>query len=158
MRLIGSQDRRFRPEVAPQESRRGICSSEGIQARPREASTGERPHCRLYGGNVAGFLGEFPEAPVPNRGTPAPAQPVPCLRGSVPAMPAVPGPQRTSQQRPAPSGGGALCSLPGASGLPLPRRGPLCPAEWPRGTLCESFPVDGSEKSCHSLEQDVTFL
>lgn len=48
------------------------------------------------------------------------------------------------QQSPAhrgPAGGGALCSPQRASSLPLLRRGALCTAEWPRGTLCESFPV-----------------
>lgn len=63
---------------------------------------------------------------------------------------ALPLSQRASSARPtedpsrewtAPSGGGALCSPQWASSLPLLRRGPLCTAERPRGTLCESFPV-----------------
>lgn len=45
-----------------------------------------------------------------------------------------------------------------ASSQALLCRGPLCEAEQPPGALCESFPVISSKKSCHSLEQNLTFL
>ena len=60
---------------------------------------------------------------------------------SIPGPFREPQPKEDSNPQPLPWAGHSPPCSGLVSSLPLLRRGPLCTAEWPRGALCESFPV-----------------